>query len=36
MLAIAHIGWVTSPDVQKIIREFSREKCGQAFFHFGL
>ncbi|UCD71770.1 MAG: substrate-binding domain-containing protein [Syntrophobacterales bacterium] len=32
VLAMAYIGWVTSPDGQKIIREFGKEKFGQALF----
>ena len=32
VLAMAYIGWVTSPDGQKIIREFGKEKFGQPLF----
>jgi tungstate transport system substrate-binding protein len=32
VLAMAYIGWVTSPEGQKIIREFGKEKFGQALF----
>jgi tungstate transport system substrate-binding protein len=32
ILAMAYIGWVTSPDGQKIIREFGKDKFGQALF----
>ncbi len=32
VLAMAYIGWVTSPNGQKIIREFGREKFGQPLF----
>jgi tungstate transport system substrate-binding protein len=32
VLAMAYIGWVTSPDGQKIIREFGRERFGQPLF----
>jgi tungstate transport system substrate-binding protein len=32
LLAMAYIGWVTSPDGQKIIREFGRERFGQPLF----
>jgi len=31
-LAMAYIGWVTSPEGQRIIREFGKEKFGQALF----
>jgi len=31
-LAMAYIGWVTSPEGQKIIREFGKDKFGQALF----
>lgn len=31
-LAMAYIGWVTSPEGQKIIREFGKEKFGQPLF----
>jgi tungstate transport system substrate-binding protein len=32
VLAMAYIGWVTSPEGQKIIREFGKEKFGQPLF----
>ena len=32
VLAMAYIGWVTSPEGQKIIRGFGKEKFGQPFF----
>jgi len=32
VLAMAYIGWVTSPEGQKIIREFGRERFGQPLF----
>jgi len=32
IMAMAYIGWVTSPEGQKIIREFGKEKFGQALF----
>jgi tungstate transport system substrate-binding protein len=32
VLAMAYIGWVTSPGGQKIIREFGKHKFGQALF----
>jgi len=32
VLAMAYIGWVTSPDGQRIIREFGKEKFGQPLF----
>jgi len=32
VLAMAYIGWVTSPEGQKIIREFGKDKFGQALF----
>jgi tungstate transport system substrate-binding protein len=32
VLAMAYIGWVTSPNGQKIIREFGKEKFGQPLF----
>jgi tungstate transport system substrate-binding protein len=32
VLAMAYIGWVTSPQGQKIIREFGKEKFGQPLF----
>jgi tungstate transport system substrate-binding protein len=32
VLAMAYIGWVTSPEGQKIIREFGKEKFGQSLF----
>ncbi len=32
VLALAYIGWVTSPEGQKIIREFGKEKFGQPLF----
>ena len=32
VLAIAYIGWVTSPEGQNIIREFGKEKFGQPLF----
>ncbi|MFQ5841560.1 MAG: substrate-binding domain-containing protein [Thermodesulfobacteriota bacterium] len=32
VLAMAYIGWVTSPDGKKIIREFGKEKFGQPLF----
>lgn len=31
-LAMAYIGWVTSPEGQKIIREFGKDKFGQPLF----
>ena len=31
-LAMAYIGWVTSPEGQKIIREFGKNKFGQPLF----
>ncbi len=33
ILAMSYIGWVTSPQGQKIIREFGKEKFGQVLFH---
>jgi tungstate transport system substrate-binding protein len=30
--AMLFIGWVTSPDVQKMIGEFGKDKYGQALF----
>lgn len=32
VLAMAYIGWVTSPEGQAIIREFGKKKFGQALF----
>jgi len=32
VLAMAYIGWVTSPDGQAIIREFGKDTFGQALF----
>jgi tungstate transport system substrate-binding protein len=32
VLAMAYIGWVTSPEGQRIIRQFGREKFGQPLF----
>jgi len=32
ILAMAYIGWVTSPEGQKIIREFGKDKFGQPLF----
>ncbi len=32
VLAMAYIGWVTSPDGQTIIREFGKDRFGQALF----
>ncbi len=32
VLAMAYIGWVTSPEGQKVIREFGKEKFGQPLF----
>lgn len=32
VLAMAYIGWVTSPEGQKIIREFGKDKLGQPLF----
>ncbi len=32
IFAMAYIGWVTSPEGQKIIREFGKEKFGQPLF----
>jgi len=32
ILAMAYIGWVTSPEGQKIIRGFGRDKFGQPLF----
>jgi tungstate transport system substrate-binding protein len=32
VLAMAYIGWVTSPEGQKIIREFGKERFGQPLF----
>jgi tungstate transport system substrate-binding protein len=32
VLAMAYIGWVTSPEGQGIIREFGKDKFGQALF----
>ncbi len=32
ILAMAYIGWVTSPEGQKIIREFGKDKLGQPLF----
>jgi tungstate transport system substrate-binding protein len=32
VLAMAYIGWVTCPEGQKIIREFGKDKFGQALF----
>jgi tungstate transport system substrate-binding protein len=32
ILAMAYIGWVTSPEGQEIIREFGKDKFGQPLF----
>lgn len=32
IMAMAYIGWVTSPEGQKVIREFGKEKFGQPLF----
>ena len=32
VLAMAYIGWVTSPEGQAIIREFGKEKFGEPLF----
>jgi tungstate transport system substrate-binding protein len=32
VLAMAYIGWVSSPEGQKIIKEFGKDKFGQPLF----